>query len=210
MKTYGQYCPIARTSEFFAERWTPIIVRNLAAGCTSFSQLREGAPGIPKALLAERLSVLERYGVIARTPRPKGRGSDYELTESGHELKRVCDAMGEWGARWWQYVFGIPEGENPLTDDPTGALCHLGQWGPVFFLVATNTSGPVTRSCDVPADTGLFFPIINSEVDNAVPNPTDYNVPQLRDLAKANIDIAIPDSLFATLDGTPVAIFRTK
>ena len=100
MKTYGQYCPIARTSEFFAERWTPIIVRNLAAGCTSFSQLREGAPGIPKALLAERLSVLERYGVIARTPRPKGRGSDYELTESGHELKRVCDAMGEWGSRW--------------------------------------------------------------------------------------------------------------
>jgi DNA-binding HxlR family transcriptional regulator len=100
VKTYGQYCPIARTSEFFAERWTPIIIRNLAGGCRTFTQLREGAPGIPKALLAERLALLERYGVVARSPAPKGRGSLYELTESGRELKQVCDAMGEWGARW--------------------------------------------------------------------------------------------------------------
>lgn len=100
MKSYGQYCPIARTSEFFAERWTPIIVRNLGAGCRTFTQLRDGAPGIPKALLAERLALLERYGVLARQPRPGTRGSLYELTESGRELKAVCDAMGEWGARW--------------------------------------------------------------------------------------------------------------
>jgi DNA-binding HxlR family transcriptional regulator len=100
MKSYGQYCPIARTSELFAERWTPIIVRNLAAGCRTFTQLREGAPGIPKALLAERLALLERYHVVVSVPQSKGRGSVYELTESGRELKRVCDAMGEWGSRW--------------------------------------------------------------------------------------------------------------
>src|ERR1700693_4975581 len=100
MKSYGQYCPIARTSELFAERWTPIIVRNLGAGCRTFTQIREGAPGIPKALLAERLALLERYGVLVRRPRPESRGSLYELTESGRELKRVCDAMGDWGARW--------------------------------------------------------------------------------------------------------------
>ncbi|MGQ0671066.1 MAG: winged helix-turn-helix transcriptional regulator [Actinomycetota bacterium] len=100
MKSYGQYCPIARTSEFFAERWTPIIVRNLATGCRTFTELREGAPGIPKALLAERLELLERYGIVARGPKENGRGSVYELTASGRELKAVCDAMGEWGARW--------------------------------------------------------------------------------------------------------------
>ena len=33
MRTYGQYCPIARISELLAERWTPIIIRNLLAGC---------------------------------------------------------------------------------------------------------------------------------------------------------------------------------
>lgn len=100
MKSYGQYCPIARTSELFAERWTPIIVRNLAAGCRTFTQIREGAPGIPKALLAERLELLERHKVIETWPQSTGRGSLYELTERGRELKQVCDAMGEWGARW--------------------------------------------------------------------------------------------------------------
>ena len=64
MRSYGQYRPIARTFELFAERWTPILVRNLATGCRTFSQLRDGAPGIPKALLAERLTLLERFGVI--------------------------------------------------------------------------------------------------------------------------------------------------
>ena len=120
MKSYGQYCPIARTSEFFAERWTPIVIRNLAAGCRTFTELREGAPGIPKALLAERLTLLERYGVISRAPRPAGRGSLYELTQSGRELKLVCDAMGEWGARWLEI--------EPRHLDPAYALwatCRL-------------------------------------------------------------------------------------
>lgn len=100
MKSYGQYCPIARASELLAERWTPIIVRNLLAGCRTFTQIREGAPGIPKALLAERLATLERFGVVERRAIPYKRGATYELTESGRELKAVCDAMGEWGARW--------------------------------------------------------------------------------------------------------------
>jgi DNA-binding HxlR family transcriptional regulator len=100
MKTYGQYCPIARTSEFFAERWTPIIIRNLSSGCRTFTQIREGAPGIPKALLVQRLATLERFGVVAKHAKGEGRGFEYELTESGHELKQVCDAMGHWGTRW--------------------------------------------------------------------------------------------------------------
>lgn len=52
MRAYGQFCPIARTAELFAERWTPIIVRNLLNGCRTFTEIRQGAPGIPTALLA--------------------------------------------------------------------------------------------------------------------------------------------------------------
>jgi DNA-binding HxlR family transcriptional regulator len=120
MKTYGQYCPIARTAEFFAERWTPIIIRNLGAGCRTFTEIREGAPGIPKALLAERLDLLVRYGVATARPQASGRGFRYELTDSGRELKRVCDAMGKWGARWLEV--------EPQHLDPTYALwatCRL-------------------------------------------------------------------------------------
>lgn len=100
MRSYGQYCPIARTSELLAERWTPIIVRNLLNGCTTFTEIRQGAPGIPTALLSQRLNALEKHGVVQRHPRPTGRGWSYELTEKGQDLHDVCDAMGRWGARW--------------------------------------------------------------------------------------------------------------
>src|SRR5262245_13848156 len=57
MKSYGQYCLIARAAEVFAERWTPIIVRNLHLGCQTFTAIHQGAPGIPKSLLAARLEI---------------------------------------------------------------------------------------------------------------------------------------------------------
>ena len=100
MRTYGQFCPVARTSELLAERWTPIIVRNLLTGCRTFTEIRQGAPGIPPALLTKRLSTLERAGIVARERLPAGRGWSYRLTEQGQQLKAVCDAMGQWGARW--------------------------------------------------------------------------------------------------------------
>lgn len=74
MRAYGQFCPVARTAELFAERWTPIIVRNLLNGCRTFSEIRQGAPGIPTALLAQRLEILERAGIVSREPGRLGRG----------------------------------------------------------------------------------------------------------------------------------------
>ncbi|HEX7268511.1 MAG TPA: helix-turn-helix domain-containing protein [Streptosporangiaceae bacterium] len=100
MRDYGQFCPIARSSELLAERWTPIIVRNLLNGCRTFNEIRQGAPGISTALLAQRLEALERHGVLLRTVNPSGRGATYELTEMGLALRPVMDAMGLWGAQW--------------------------------------------------------------------------------------------------------------
>jgi DNA-binding HxlR family transcriptional regulator len=100
VRTYGQYCPIARTSELIAERWTPIIVRNLLHGCRTFSEIRQGAPGISPALLTQRLETLERHGIVESEALPSRRGRVYRLTEKGRDLKSVCDAMGQWGARW--------------------------------------------------------------------------------------------------------------
>lgn len=100
MRTYGQYCPVARTSELFAERWTPIIIRNLLSGCRTFGDLLAGAPGISKALLAQRLGLLEAHGILTKEANAPGRGYVYSLTERGQALKAVTDAMGSWGARW--------------------------------------------------------------------------------------------------------------
>jgi DNA-binding HxlR family transcriptional regulator len=100
VKSYGQYCPIVRGAEIFANRWTPVIVRNLLMGCETFSEIREGAPGISKTLLTQRLRELERAGVVERRVNGSGRGSRYALTDAGEELREVCWTLGTWGARW--------------------------------------------------------------------------------------------------------------
>src|SRR4029453_11217543 len=74
VRTYGQYCPIARGAEIFAERWTPLIVRNLYLGCGTFSEILEGAPGLSRTLLVQRLDQLERLGIVESAPKPHGRG----------------------------------------------------------------------------------------------------------------------------------------
>ncbi len=111
VRTYGQYCPIARGAEIFAERWTPLIIRNLYLGCGSFSEILEGAPGLSRTLLSQRLKQLERLGVVESAPKRDGRGHHYELTSAGHDLFTVCRSLGEWGARWLEIA---PENLDPF------------------------------------------------------------------------------------------------
>jgi len=99
MKSYGQYCPIARAAEILATRWTPLILRNLLLGARTFNEIADGAPGIPRSLLVSRLRELERTGVISRDPHPTGRGSVYALTSAGEDLRDVMLALGTWGER---------------------------------------------------------------------------------------------------------------
>jgi DNA-binding HxlR family transcriptional regulator len=107
MRTYGQYCPIARGAEIFAERWTPLIIRNVHLGCETFGEILEGAPGLSRTLLTQRLKQLERLGVVESVPKAQGRGHRYQLTSSGHDLFKV----GEWGARWLEIA---PENLDPF------------------------------------------------------------------------------------------------
>jgi DNA-binding HxlR family transcriptional regulator len=103
VRDYAQYCPVARSSELLAERWTPIIVRNLLNGCRTFNAIRQGAPGN----LDRPSRTATRRPRTARcpqsTPNETGRGGIYRLTEMGQDLRGVCDAMGQWGARWLEF-----------------------------------------------------------------------------------------------------------
>jgi DNA-binding HxlR family transcriptional regulator len=112
MYLYGQYCPVARASEILADRWTPLIVRELLAGLRHFNDLDRGLPGISRALLVERLRRLERMGIVERHASDEGRAVEYALTRAGRELQRVIDVLGGWGARW---AFGDP---RPSELDP--------------------------------------------------------------------------------------------
>jgi DNA-binding HxlR family transcriptional regulator len=110
VRTYGQYCPIARASELLGERWTFIIVRNILIGCRNFNDIAAGAPGLSRGLLSKRLRELERAGVITITSKPGGQGSVYSPTQAGRELWDVMLAMQHWGARWAELA---PEHAHP-------------------------------------------------------------------------------------------------
>ena len=117
MRGYGQYCPVALGAEVFAERWTPIIVRNLMLGCDRFGAILEGAPGLPRSVLSQRLRHLESEGIVVRLPTESG--PSYRLTQAGHELGDVCLALGDWAARW--------RDARPVDLDPYLALWMLAQ-----------------------------------------------------------------------------------
>lgn len=100
MTTYGQYCPVARATEIFADRWTPLIVRELVLGSRHYNAIYRGLPGISRSLLAQRLRRLVGTGVLERRVAAKHRAVEYQLTAAGHELHQVIEVLGEWGARW--------------------------------------------------------------------------------------------------------------
>jgi DNA-binding HxlR family transcriptional regulator len=100
MAGFGQFCPIAVACEVFAERWTPIILRELFAGSHRFNEIHRCIPLISRPLLARRLRELEAAGVIRSTPQQKGKPRDYHLTASGKEFRAAVDALGTWGQRW--------------------------------------------------------------------------------------------------------------
>ncbi len=102
--------------------------------------------------------------------------------------------LGEWTARWWQWVASIPPDSNPI-EDKTGANCNVRQSGPVFFLVGTF-GGKAIRTCHVSSDWHLFFPILNTMF---FWNPQGTsNEAQNRADAKAQMDN--PIALEATVD----------
>lgn len=107
MTKYGQFCPVAKASEIFAERWTPLILRELLMGSHRFSELEHGLPRISRSLLSQRLRFLESAGLVERRAAGHVRSVEYHLTDAGRDLFDVIVRLGEWSHRWF----------NPLIDD---------------------------------------------------------------------------------------------
>ena len=100
---YGQYCPLAKGAEVFAERWTPLILRELLRGSTTFNDLHRGVPRMSRSLLSSRLRKLESCGVVKRSKRANLTG--YHLTPAGQELGAVVSELGTWAQRWFRSTF---------------------------------------------------------------------------------------------------------
>jgi DNA-binding HxlR family transcriptional regulator len=97
---YRQFCPVALASETLTQRWMLLILRELCAGATRFSDIRRGVPGITATLLKRRLDTLERAGIVERRVVAEREKPAYLLTAAGQELRPVLASIGTWGQRW--------------------------------------------------------------------------------------------------------------
>jgi DNA-binding HxlR family transcriptional regulator len=100
MRSYAQYCPVAKATEVLGDRWTLLILREMLGGASGFNELQRGLPGISRSVLTDRMRALERSEVVERRTGPKGRTLEYRLTPAGRDLQPVVQAIGEWGATW--------------------------------------------------------------------------------------------------------------
>jgi len=99
MRSYDEYCAIAKSLDVVGDRWTLLIVRELVLrGPCRYTDLRNGLPGIATNLLAERVRELERADVIAREDAPPPVATTlYRLTPRGEQLRPVLEDLTRWG-----------------------------------------------------------------------------------------------------------------
>src|SRR6266851_2034348 len=91
MRSYGQYCGLARGLDVIGDRWVLLIVREMLNGPRRYGELLDGLPGVATNLLAERLRAMQAEGIVAKTDDDR-----YELTEWGEGLRDVVFAIGRW------------------------------------------------------------------------------------------------------------------
>src|SRR6266511_2308195 len=116
MRTYRQYCALARALDVVGDRWTLLIVRELLVRqpCR-YTDLAYGLPGIATNLLADRLRQLEENGLITREAAPPPIAATlFRLTARGEALRPVVQALGLWG--------------RPLMEQPPGSSEFRSHW----------------------------------------------------------------------------------
>src|SRR4029453_7598193 len=98
MEGYGQFCPVAQAAEILTERWTPLVIRELAlTGSKRFNEIQRGVPLMSSSLLTKRLRQLEDAGLLERRARLDGKGTEYHITPAGEEPGPFVAPVGRGG-----------------------------------------------------------------------------------------------------------------
>jgi DNA-binding HxlR family transcriptional regulator len=94
-------CPVSRTAEIVCGKWTLLLVRELAEGCSRFCELERALAGISPRTLSLRLRVLEEEAIIERQTFPEVPPRvEYALTGKGRALLPIIEDMREYGEDW--------------------------------------------------------------------------------------------------------------
>ena len=115
MKSYGQYCGLAKALDVIGDRWTLLIVRELLIGESRYTDLLKGLPGIATNLLAARLAAMEEAGLIEREELPAPAAATVlRLTPRGEQLRPIIKELGKWA--------------GPLMTGRTRSECARTRW----------------------------------------------------------------------------------
>ena len=109
MAGFHDYCPIAAAVDVVGDRWTPLVIREVAIGSTSFNDIHRGIPKMSRTLLAGRLRELVRRGMLDKHDNGRGRAVEYTLTPAGQDIVPILWELGLWASRW---VFRDPAAEQ--------------------------------------------------------------------------------------------------
>jgi DNA-binding HxlR family transcriptional regulator len=145
MRSYGQYCSIAKALDVVGDRWTLLIIRELLIrGACRYTDLRNGLPGIATNLLSDRIRELESAGLIRREDAPPPIATTlFHLTESGAELLPVLDAIGRWGVRYMIEPADSDEFRGHWFTFPVSFFLHdRDPDGPPVSIELRTASGP--------------------------------------------------------------------
>ncbi|MFW0790626.1 winged helix-turn-helix transcriptional regulator [Gordonia sp. CPCC 205333] len=150
MRTYGQFCGLARSLEVVGDRWNLLIVRQLLIAPARYRDLIDGLPGIATNLLADRLRDLEESGVVERRLAAQGSVVEYALTPWGAELREPIASLIRWSTplmirgpekdsfrpEW--LTIAIPTLLNARVEARPKSAIGLDVGGPTLQLHATN------------------------------------------------------------------------
>ena len=111
LKSKRSRCPIAGWLDFFGDKWTLTLVRDMVLGKKRYGEFQQSPEGIPTNILADRLKKLERAGVIEKRPYSKRPlRHDYLLTDRGRGLAPVLREMSRWAQDHVDKVMSPPDG----------------------------------------------------------------------------------------------------
>jgi DNA-binding HxlR family transcriptional regulator len=110
MRSYEQYCAVAKALDVVGDRWVLLIVRELmTSGPSRYTDLLRGLPGIATNLLADRLRDMEKAGIVRSWAEPPPVATTlFGLTDRGEALRPLLEELGRWGAP----LMGVPQPSN--------------------------------------------------------------------------------------------------
>jgi DNA-binding HxlR family transcriptional regulator len=185
MRSYNQYCAVAKALDVVGDRWTMLIVRELLlqGGCR-YTDLQDGLPGIATNLLSERLRELEDHGLVRREAAPPPVATTlYHLSDAGRELEPVLRALGRWGVKfmpnptgdeafrshWLSFPVseflrdGEPDGPPAVIEVRTGdrpAVIEMGR-GDISIRLGSVPSPDLVLEGDGPTVLGVLTGMLN-------------------------------------------------